>query len=228
MIKKDLNLYFVRHGETYLNYYDRMQGWSDAPLTEKGIKDVRRSGRGLKDIKFDAIYTSDLARTIDTAKLILDENERTLSDEVIQPLPEFREIFFGSFEGEYKEIIYHQVAQHLGKENKEEMFAEVSDIEIMRGFKELDPYGDAEDFMELWLRVEKGLIHVVENHRQTSDNVLIVVHGGIIRLLLENLIPTLRIENRTTLVNASVSVLQFDNRMFHLDRFADTSHFKDV
>lgn len=31
-----INVYFVRHGQTYLNLYHRMQGWSDSPLTERG------------------------------------------------------------------------------------------------------------------------------------------------------------------------------------------------
>lgn len=35
-----INVYFVRHGQTYLNLYHRMQGWSDSPLTEKGLADA--------------------------------------------------------------------------------------------------------------------------------------------------------------------------------------------
>ena len=29
------NLYLVRHGQTIFNHYERMQGWSNAPLTDK-------------------------------------------------------------------------------------------------------------------------------------------------------------------------------------------------
>lgn len=35
---KQLKLYFVRHGQTIFNKYNRMQGWSDSPLTEKGTQ----------------------------------------------------------------------------------------------------------------------------------------------------------------------------------------------
>ena len=70
-MSKGVTFYFVRHGETYFNFYGRMQGWSNALLTEDGIKNVHRSGRGLADIEFDAVYTSDLKRTIDTASIIL-------------------------------------------------------------------------------------------------------------------------------------------------------------
>ena len=31
-----MKLYFVRHGQTYLNKYKNMQGWSDTPLTPEG------------------------------------------------------------------------------------------------------------------------------------------------------------------------------------------------
>ena len=74
MANEGVTIYFVRHGETYLNHYGRMQGWSNAPLTDNGIEDVHRCGRGLADVKFDAVYTSDLTRTQDTAGIILEEN----------------------------------------------------------------------------------------------------------------------------------------------------------
>ena len=57
-----ITVYFVRHGQTYLNRYNRMQGWSDAPLTEKGIEDAKRVGRALSKVKFDYIFSSDLSQ----------------------------------------------------------------------------------------------------------------------------------------------------------------------
>ncbi|WP_165437759.1 histidine phosphatase family protein, partial [Streptococcus ruminantium] len=30
-------IYLMRHGETLFNTQKRVQGWSDSPLTEKGI-----------------------------------------------------------------------------------------------------------------------------------------------------------------------------------------------
>ncbi|MBC1406132.1 histidine phosphatase family protein, partial [Listeria welshimeri] len=61
---KKLALYFVRHGQTYLNKNLRMQGWADTPLTPEGAEIVRQSGRGLSDTEFVAAYSSDLHRTI--------------------------------------------------------------------------------------------------------------------------------------------------------------------
>src|SRR5690625_3251235 len=191
-------IYFVRHGETYFNFYNRMQGWGNTPLTPQGEIDVRRSGRGLKDVKFDAIYTSDLSRTVDTAELILAENEVTDTDSEIIMMPEFREIFFGIFEGEYGDTTYREVAKHLGYETAERMFSDVNNFDRMGAFKELDTHGHAEDFMEFWLIVEKGLIKLIDNHRDTGNTILLIAHGGTIRLILENLIPDLRSEEHTS------------------------------
>ena len=33
-----LNIYLVRHGQTYYNIYNKLQGWSNSPLTERASK----------------------------------------------------------------------------------------------------------------------------------------------------------------------------------------------
>lgn len=225
MTEKSVTLYFVRHGETYLNQYERMQGWSNAPLTEQGSIDVRRSGKGLKDIKFDAIYTSDLSRTVDTAELILQENEKTDPEKEIHLMPEFREVFFGSFEGEYIDVYYQKIADELGYETIDEMFENTSPFEQMATVKRLDPRGHAEDFMEFWLRAQKGLIKLIEQHRDSGEKILIVAHGMTIRIILENLIPDLK--DPGIMLNTSVSIARYEEGMYHLESYGDVSHFVD-
>lgn len=225
MAKKGVTIYFVRHGETYLNFYGRMQGWANAPLTKQGVVDVRRSGRGLKDVKFDAVYTSDLQRTVDTAEIILDENDQTPTDTEMTLMPEFREIFFGIYEGEYGDVVYKEVAEHLGYDTAEKLFRNVDQFERMGAFKALDPNGHAEDFMEFWLRVEQGLLEIINKHRDTGDTILLVAHGGTIRLILENLVPELT--RPEGLLNASVSVAHYEDGLYHLDRYGDVDHFVD-
>lgn len=51
-----INVYMVRHGQTYLNKYRRMQGWTNAPLTEKGIADGQAAGERLRHVHFDGVY----------------------------------------------------------------------------------------------------------------------------------------------------------------------------
>ena len=61
-----------------------MQGWSDAPLTEKGIEDAKRVGRALSKVKFDYIFSSDLSRAVNTARLLLAADPNTDLKEPIQ------------------------------------------------------------------------------------------------------------------------------------------------
>ena len=68
----------MRHGETILNRYNRMQGWSDALLTEEGKTSLEQTGQALKNVPFSAVYTSDLSRTVETAKIILAQNQQKI------------------------------------------------------------------------------------------------------------------------------------------------------
>ena len=70
-----VNIYMVRHGETYFNLLHRFQGWSDAPLTEKGIQDGYAAGTRLANVHFDGAYSSGLTRTIHTSQYILVNNK---------------------------------------------------------------------------------------------------------------------------------------------------------
>ncbi|MDN6161373.1 MAG: histidine phosphatase family protein [Atopostipes sp.] len=226
MTKSGITLHFIRHGETYFNFYDRVQGWGNTPLTEQGIKDARRSGKGLEDLEFDAVYTSDLARTVETAEIILGENNKTADDIEITQMPEFREIFFGSYEGGFNDDAFMAVADHLGYETKEDLLANVHDAERMEVFKELDPHGHAENFDEFWERLEKGLNKVIENHPDTEEDILIVAHGGTIRLLLEKIVPELK--DPEDLKNASLSTVHYEDGEFKLDCYGQVSHFASL
>lgn len=221
-MSQGVTFYFVRHGETYMNLYNRMQGWANAPLTIEGIKNVHRSGKGLADIKFDAVYTSDLQRTIDTANIILSENHHP--DLTIQPMKEFREIFFGSFEGLPANDVWPNLTKQVSlKYDLPE--GDEHDIRLMLNtLKEMDPYHHAENYVEFWKRVESGLLELLNKHAGTNQNILIVCHGLTIRNLLNGLVADF---NETKpLDNASVSVVEYKDGQFHMSQYGDVSHFK--
>ena len=69
-----LQLTFIRHGETNLNYLNLCQGHTDGKLTAKGLNQAKLLGQSLKNEKFDKIYCSDLSRAVDTCEGILKEN----------------------------------------------------------------------------------------------------------------------------------------------------------
>jgi len=65
---KPTRLCLVRHGETAWNAEGRVQGQLDIPLNEVGRKQARAVGAVLGREKFDAIYSSDLQRVMQTAE----------------------------------------------------------------------------------------------------------------------------------------------------------------
>lgn len=60
-------IYIVRHAEAEGNIYRRSHGWYDAYLTPNGLKQVENLENRMKGIHLDAIYSSDLRRTMTTA-----------------------------------------------------------------------------------------------------------------------------------------------------------------
>jgi 2,3-bisphosphoglycerate-dependent phosphoglycerate mutase len=65
----------LRHGESEWNKENRFTGWTDVDLSERGVKEVRRSGHLLKEqgYVFDLAFTSVLRRAIRTLWITLDE-----------------------------------------------------------------------------------------------------------------------------------------------------------
>lgn len=181
----NINIYMVRHGETYFNFLHRFQGWSDAPLTKKGIGHGLNAGERLANVHFDAAYSSDLTRAIHTAQYVLSNNQ---SDSPLTPslLPDFREQFFGSFEG----VITTSVMQNLGA-IKHQDFANFSELvtqygmpDAMNTVKAADPFNFAENNTEFWQRIDHGFDTLRQQH-QAGQNILLVSHGTAIRAITE-------------------------------------------
>lgn len=65
----------VRHGESAWNQENRFTGWTDVPLSEKGLAEARSAGQLLRKegFVFDKAYTSVLKRAIKTLWCILEE-----------------------------------------------------------------------------------------------------------------------------------------------------------
>jgi 2,3-bisphosphoglycerate-dependent phosphoglycerate mutase len=65
----------IRHGESTWNKMNRFSGWTDVPLTRRGIEEAVEAGRTLKrkGYTFDIAYTSVLNRAIKTLWLVLEE-----------------------------------------------------------------------------------------------------------------------------------------------------------
>ncbi len=70
-----LKLVLIRHGESTWNKENKFTGWTNVPLSEKGVEEAIKAGKTLKEkgYKFKVAYTSYLDRAIKTLWLILEE-----------------------------------------------------------------------------------------------------------------------------------------------------------
>lgn len=92
-----LHLHLVRHGRAFFNRYNRLQGWSDSPLTKSGIADADKAANKLKDFDF-ARHIAPTPRVQMTAQRILDVNEASghVRPQLMSDM-HFREQFYGYF-----------------------------------------------------------------------------------------------------------------------------------
>lgn len=63
-------IYIVRHGQTELNSRQVLQGRSDYPLNETGIRQAEEAAERLGDVAFSRVYTSPLVRAVQTAQIL--------------------------------------------------------------------------------------------------------------------------------------------------------------
>ncbi|HSH50831.1 MAG TPA: 2,3-diphosphoglycerate-dependent phosphoglycerate mutase [Bacteroidales bacterium] len=64
----------IRHGESEWNKESLFTGWTDVPLSEKGIQEAMKAGKKLKENKFefDLAFTSYLRRALHTLWIVAD------------------------------------------------------------------------------------------------------------------------------------------------------------
>ena len=65
-----MKLYLVRHGETSWNIGRKVQGQTDIPLNETGVRQAEKVREELKDEVFDICYCSPLMRARRTAEIV--------------------------------------------------------------------------------------------------------------------------------------------------------------
>ncbi len=151
---KNVNFYYVRHGETLFNSIHRVQGWCDSPLTAKGISDAEKARDALKDISFRFCYCSTSERCRDTAAIVLKgrDTETVLSKKL-------KEFNFGLMEGEY-------AADHQEELNyRQRVTIDFSDI--------------GGDTLETESRRIREILKEIIDRSNDGDNVLIVSHGAV-------------------------------------------------
>ncbi|MCI1663650.1 histidine phosphatase family protein [Bifidobacterium crudilactis] len=209
-----LHLHLVRHGQTMFNRYNRLQGWSNSPLTSQGMQDARRAGEKLADVSFAAAYCSDTTRAEITARTILSVNLAGAGAANGQPEVHadmhFREQCYGYFEVQDMAASWWAAgAPHgVGTYNA---IVERYGLSASRDFlHEADPFHDAESDAEYWRRIEGGFAVIAANGRLTDgDDVLVISHGNTLLSLMHRYAPDgYDLSERPR--NGSVTTLEFD------------------
>ncbi|MBC2377982.1 histidine phosphatase family protein [Listeria welshimeri] len=219
-----LNVYLVRHGKTMFNTSRRVQGWSDTPLTKEGIEVAEFLGRGLREVPFEAVYTSDRGRTIETAGIIICESKQPHLE--INELSDFREFGFGKFEGEYEDVMFGKVMEHLGFHSFEEAFEKFGDDGyqiISETVEKLDETGMSETWDAMVARLKKALEIVSEENHVENANVLVVSHGMAINTIISFFDKSMI---NPELANASVTRLGFENGKWTIEAVNDLSYIE--
>lgn len=178
------NIYLVRHGQTYYNIYNKLQGWSNSPLTEKGKADARQAADRLKNIHFDAAFCSDLPRAMETCQVILDNN---VAGSVKSPTvsPFFREEFYGVYEGTNMDQAWYLAGAPHGLKTFKEIVTKHSIGTAKDWLHDADPFHDAENNEQYWARVDQGIALIRNADLPENANVLWVSHGNTCLSLVE-------------------------------------------
>ncbi|MFD1484500.1 histidine phosphatase family protein [Lacticaseibacillus baoqingensis] len=211
-------VYLVRHGHTWLNACGRMQGWINSFLTEKGKKQAIQTGKMLADIHFNRVYTSDSARTQETASLIL-ENNNCLQPQSVISDSSFREVYYGGFEGELSSLAWRRIGAPVGMSLREDLYANFGDNIVKNMTRDADPMKSAENASMFWKRLNSGLLRL-RNEAVGGERILLVSHGNTIRSLVahygatQGFIPKSKPENgsvtKLLVTENTVYVLSYD------------------
>lgn len=187
-------VYLVRHGETPGNRLRRYQPY-DTPLSDEGRNQAALvAARLASEGPFDALYTSDLARTLETAETI----GARLG---LEPVPDarLRELDTGDWKGALYEDIEARFPGHR-------------DRWIAAGGVARLPGAAGESTTDVYARMTAAFEAIVARH--AGGRVIVVSHGWALALLLAAVhawdhAAAFR-EQRIQLGNTSVTIVEVD------------------
>ena len=199
-------LVVCRHGESEWNLLGKWTGTTDIGITEKGKADSRQVGKLLRGITFNAVYTSDLKRTIETYLAQLEEMEH---------------------QGDIQHVRHTALDErHYGEltgMNKWEVKDKIGEVEfngIRRGWNHPVPGG--ETLKDVHDRVTPYFDKEILPRLRNGENILMVSHGNTIRALMKHL-EEIHEDDMAEVEMPFGTVL-----LYHFDTTSDKPHKKDV
>lgn len=200
-------IYITRHGETEWNVAGRIQGHTDVPLSERGREQAGMLATRLASAPIDAVYSSDLARAAETAKVAL--GGRDIPITLTEQLREYHKgVFEGLTEAEYRE-----------------KYPELYEPSMANDLDFAPPGG--ESIRETSVRLA-GIVQQIKDAHM-DQRALIVGHGGSLRAGIVSLLGLpLEANWKFAMHNCSLTVIYTypDNSVMHL--YNDTSHISGV
>jgi probable phosphoglycerate mutase len=220
--EKPVTIYVTRHGRTLFNTKDLVQGWADSPLTPEGIAVAEDLGRGLRDVSFDYVVSSDLVRARQTAQLVMEQN-RASKNYRLEDSALIREACYGHFEGDPNSAMIAAITAELGVPTETMMQDTYMWLKSADAIKRLDTSGMGEDAATIKARMQAKLTEAAKAQAKKGGNILFVAHGQSINIMLSDLDPDFTYTG-TPLANAAVCKVVYQNGTFHIESFNDTSY----
>jgi broad specificity phosphatase PhoE len=202
-MEKPTRLILVRHAETTTIIENRIHGQTDAPLSEAGLRDSRKTAEYFRGQHFDAFYSSSLGRAMRTAGIIGEAIGQKPT-----PVDQLRERYYGWLEGKPLDLLEPDGSGHW----------------LFRPFVNLALFVSGEHDKDFIARVVAGLQKIIDRH--PHQRILIVVHWGILGILSQYLqgldVNDWRVIGPWTA--CGISEFQQDNGRWQVVRMNDGSH----
>lgn len=196
-------LVLVRHGETDWNAQGRIQGQLDVILNPVGQVQAEAVGARLCGERFDAIYSSDLERAMQTARPVVHGSGHEIRRE-----PRLRERHFGALQG-----LTAEEAQRLQPQVWEDYKARGPEADL----------GGGESLQAFSQRVVDFIGRLLQAH--AGGKVLLVSHGGVLDMAYRHATGMpLEAQRVFPIYNASVNILIRNGARWEIAAWGDVSH----
>jgi probable phosphoglycerate mutase len=204
-------LYLIRHGQSAGNAEGRFGGHGPTPLSELGKKQAEATAKVLAKEGINAIYSSDLARAVETANFLaklLDVEVRTSAD--------FRERHVGVLEG-------------LTFDESKEQHPDDYYALVHRNVNHVISGG--ESYRHLLRRITGKLHEVIRDH--AGQRVAIYSHTGALCFMTLHLLGAIHRGTKNTpwLITSNCGINRFElrgRRNVRVHALNDTRHLADV
>lgn len=197
--------YIIRHGETDYNKNGRFQGQLDIPLNDDGRRQAGMIAARMAAVKLDMIYTSDLMRAEETARIIAGGRPVTLE-------PRLREIHVGQVMGMSRTEIERDLP---------EAWAQI------RQDRDDIPFPGGESPADVQVRAMAALADMAD--RYPSGHVAVVTHGGVLKTIVAGIFgATEGFRSKIVLDNCSLTLVEWSARGRRCRSLNDTGHLVEA